>query len=88
MDPLAVSVIVIKSLSTLKCPLLSVSVPSVAGGRVSARDELLEAAFANHSEAVRRSIIRHVLSQMPDAQRGALQVRVFGGRGWLLWDGG
>lgn len=74
LDPLAVSVVVIKSLSCLCCPLLSVGVPSLDGRTVAARDELLEAVFVEASKDVREAILRHVLGQLPEAQGRAFQV--------------
>ena len=74
LDPLAVSVFVIKCLSQLRCPLLGMKMQLPDGGSVLVRDELLDAAMSGYSEDVRASMVEHVLASMPPMQAAALQV--------------
>ncbi|KAL4437056.1 hypothetical protein ABPG75_004195 [Micractinium tetrahymenae] len=64
-DPLVVSIVVIKSLSTLRAPLLD----------TRARNDLLAAAIGQaYNDDVKRSLIREVLQRVaPTAQGGVLQ---------------
>lgn len=66
-DPLVVSIVVIKSLSTLRAPLLD----------TRARNDLLSAAMGHgYNDNVKRSLIRDVLQRVtPSAQGTVLQVR-------------
>lgn len=68
LDPLSVSIVVIKSLAMLRPPLLD----------TRARTELLHAALDDYTEAVRYSIVSHVLHRVWEgtpAQHGMLKVR-------------
>lgn len=91
LDPLAVSVVVIKSLSMLACPLLDAAVPMPDGSLVPARDELLDAALCGASYEVWVAMIHHVLINMPEAQGAMFQVSCSslqgagGGVPWVAW---
>jgi len=74
LDPLAVSVMVIKCLSTLRCPLLDVKMPLPDGSLVLVRDELLDAALSGYNDDIRSSMVEHVLANMPPMQAAVLQV--------------
>ena len=65
-DPLVVSIVVIKSLSTLRAPLLD----------TRARNDLLSAAIGHgYNDDVKCSLIRDVLQRVtPSAQGAVLQV--------------
>ena len=66
LDALAVSVVVIKAISLLRQPLL----------HDAARAELLLAATGRFAEAVRLSLLRDILQQLPGGTAGVVKVRL------------